>query len=256
MPYPVEASEISEFTPACLRNIPNPPVFKFRTVTHRDKRMFRQTCITEGLVSHSVADIREAILEGFREGYTPESFATGEPRLRAYWEAVDHANKERQDLVFDKAEQDQLEELTRDIVRSTHRVREMVAENATYQDMIGKIAISIFCSGWSGVGLAYERKANMVPLDLIDDLEDKVLALVRANQGVEGVPTDDALIGLPFLELCAEAASAMRVTGDEEKNSSSQSSSDANPAPSEAGKALTTAEKSKASEPSTSEPSA
>lgn len=251
MPYPVEASEADGFTPDSLRNIPTPPKFMFRTATNRDERAFRKYLLEEGLVSHGIPEIREAVKAGFKDGWSPESYDKGVVRLQLYWEALDYAEKNSQPLVFDEAEAKQLEALTREIVQHWRPVRVMVAENETFKEMIAKIAISMYCIGWQGIDLTYRREANVVPLDLVDDLESKMLSIEQANANCEGVEN-----GLSFTELSIHALNAMKLTRDEEKNSSSLLPNDSTQEPLANGKDSTTASTSPASEPSTSEPSA
>lgn len=250
MPYPVEATETDGYTPDSLRNIPTPPKFMFRTATNRDERAFRKYLLEEGLVSHSVHSIRDSLLAGFKDGWSPESYDKGETRLKVYWEALDYAEKEGQPVVFDEAEAKQLEALTREIVQHWRPVRVMVAENETFKEMIAKIAISMYCIGWQGIDLPYRREANVVPLDLVDDLESKMLSIEQANANCEGVEN-----GLSFTELSIHALNAMKLTRDEEKNSSSLLPNDSTQEPSGNGKEATTASKSQAKS-STSEQSA
>lgn len=250
MPYPVEASEVDSFTPSSLRNIPTPPAFKFRTVNHRLKRAFRQTAKVEGLEYHSLNDIRDCILEGFKANYTPESYEQGEPRLKAYWEAVDHALKEREKLQMSEAEIAHANALISAIVESWLPARVMLAQLDTYNEMIGKIAISVFCIGWSDLNVTFKREADVIPLETVDDVEDALAAAEAQNAKADGV-----LKGLAFIELCNHALSCLGLAKEEEKNSSSLSPNDLTQELSADGKEPTTALSSTELEPSTSEPS-
>ncbi|HYC81500.1 MAG TPA: hypothetical protein VEB65_06920 [Solirubrobacterales bacterium] len=213
MTVPAEASEIEDFTPPSLLNLPSPPVFKLRPATGREWRKYQYIMRAEGLTYHSTDDIRAEMLRALEALYSPDDCTAAMARLRSLWALVDQKGQP------DEAEAIAVHDLLGRLTREWSPLARAGADNMRFLEEASSIAVSMFLVGWTGLDLSYRRTDGRVPLDLIDELEDALQRLERqaVEDKVEGVGKP----GTAFDELCSAAHSRLSLTREEEKNSSS-----------------------------------
>lgn len=217
MSVPTSIDEIEDFTPSVLRNIPVPPVFRLRPASGREYRGFEHQLRKRALTFHSAEDIRAETLKALRELWSAEAFEANRARLESYWALVDQGG------VPDPNDVAAVNELNGRLVKAWPRLAEMIAETMLFNDECGRIAVSMFAVGWSGVPVDYSREAGVVPIEKIDAVESALTEMEKKakDDRVEGVLAP----GVAFAQLTAAAYSRLHLTGDEEKNSSSPPSS-------------------------------
>jgi hypothetical protein len=213
MTIPAEASEIEDFTPASLANLPSPPVFKLRPATGREWRKYQYIMRAEGLTYHSKDDIRSEMLRALASLYSEEQAGEATARLRSFWALVDQNGEPA------PAEAAGVDDLVARLTREWPPLARIGADNIRFVEESMSIAVSMFVVGWSGLDLPYRREDGRMPLSLVDELEDKLKSIEQAAlvDKVEGVTRP----GVAFAELCNAAHSRLHLTEDEVKNSSS-----------------------------------
>ena len=248
---PYEASEILRFTPASLAEIDNPPVFRLRAASRRERRRYDRLMIEEGLRRHDKEAMRAELLRGLRELSSDDEFETWEVLLRQHWDARDEYDEA---LSGEEAETPEFtppgpseEEIAR-VMRGIHEnwapLRKMAADNLIFNREAPALLISVVLAGWSRISTPFASREGSIPLDTIDAL-DRDLAQLEKDH--------DLKQGQAFVQLYIEATSRMFLSKEAEKNSSS-------PAPSPTGQPISnsgaesTAGTSKASAISTSTP--
>jgi hypothetical protein len=213
MTVPAEASEIEDFTPPSLLNLPSPPVFKLRPATGREWRKYQYVMRAEGLTYHSKEDIRAEMLRALAALYSPDDCASATARLRSYWALLDQSGTPAE------ADIAAVDDLVARLTREWPPLARAGADNMRFLEESMSIAVSMFVVGWTGLDLSYRRNDGRVPLDLIDELEDALQALERQAKAdkVEGVGRP----GTAWVELCNAAHARLSLTKEEEKKSSS-----------------------------------
>lgn len=177
---PLEASETASFTPASFVNIPGAPSFTLRSPTKRDERHHRRLMREEGVQQHSDDAIRREIYAALEKLWSPADFAANEPRVRAYYEAIDAFALQRKDdpaLVweYDASEEQAVRGVIADAIKSWPALRRMTADNAEAEEMRAPFIAAIVVERWTG--LATERRLDRGYLSvdcaeqLIEDLE-------------------------------------------------------------------------------------
>lgn len=248
MAVPIEADDIESFTPASLTNLPAPPVFKLRPATGREWRTYQYIMRSEGLTYHGTEDIRGEMLRAVDALYTQSEAAAVTARLRAYWALVDQKGEP------EEAEAAAVDDLVARLTRAWPALSRAGADNMRFLEESMSIAVSMFVAGWSCLDLVYRREEGRVPLQLIDDLEEKLkeIEAQAIADKVKGV----AKPGVAFIELCNAAHSRLSLTREEEKNSSSPPSTPAGRSGSKTRQSPRAASSSKASASSGQAPAA
>lgn len=217
---PYEASEIERFTPASLASIENPPSFRLRAASRRERRRYDRLLIEEGLRRHDKEDMREEVIRGLRALTSDDEFEAWELNLRQYWEAVDaweeeHQGKAAEDIpTFEAPGPDEaaIAEVTRGIHENWPRLRKMAADNLMFSREAPALLISIIVSGWSGLDTPFASREGVLPLETVDRIDTDLAALEKANGMDEGKA---------FVELYVAATNRMFLSEQTEKNSSS-----------------------------------
>ena len=93
MTVPAEASEVEDFTPASLANLPAPPVFLLRAASGRDWRRYQYTLRAEGLEYHGSEAFRDEALRALRALWSDGDYEANAARLRAYWTLIDQGGE-------------------------------------------------------------------------------------------------------------------------------------------------------------------
>lgn len=220
---PAEASETLVFTPAELdAKMENPPRFRLRAVDIREKRFFDRLMIEEGIRQHGTDAFRAELLRGLAATATPESAANLEPRLKAFWEALDDHAKEQAELPreertpFEHPDKDKIEQLGQDIADEWPPMRKMTADNADADTMLPLIAVAVTVSGWDNLKALYEKKGGFITIGSANSICDALRKVDEAN----GVSP-----GLSWLQLAAKAMGRIFLPKEQEKNSESPSPS-------------------------------
>ncbi len=229
MSIPLDASEISEFTPAALRNAPAPPIFYFRPATERDSRQFWRLCKVEGLVLHTQEDIRAAIKAELRELWDQESYEREMPRLETLWATLDQ-NAMMPDADQIPLSEDELKahnELMERLGQASRRLRTMAVDNEAFMSDAPKLALGLFLSGWRNVSVAFRREAGAVPLPVLDQLQTAITKLEQ--QAIADKVEGANFAGEAFLELSMHGFGLMNLTAATEGNSEPPSASPATP---------------------------
>jgi hypothetical protein len=213
MAVPASTREIESFTPPSLKNLPVPPDFLLRPADGRELRAFEYRLMAEGLQTHDTDAFRAEMLKALEALYSPDQFAEAKARLVSFWALCDQNGKPEPD------EAAAISDLTGRLIKAWRPLSAMAADNKRFQDECGRIAVSMFCIGWTGIETPYSREQGFVPLGKIDAVELDLAGLekkARENK-VEGVGSD----GTAFMQLATAAYLRLALTWDEEKNSSS-----------------------------------
>jgi hypothetical protein len=177
--------------------------------------------MAEGLQFHGTEAFRDEMLKALRALWSSDDFEPNASRLRNFWALCD------QNAQSDEDEAAAIRELTERLMRAWPPLSKMAADNKRFSDESGRIAVSMFAVGWTGLEVAYSRDAGSVPLVKIDEVEIELTAMeVKAKADkVEGL----AEPGTAFIQLATAAYLRLVLTRDEEKNSSSPPSSKPDP---------------------------
>ncbi|MBU67639.1 MAG: hypothetical protein CL858_19695 [Cupriavidus sp.] len=238
MAYPYEASDIERFTPASLVNLDNPPVFRLRAASRRERRRYDRLLIEEGLRRHDKEVLREELIRGLQALSSPDEVELWEPMLRQHWEAKDEFEKDRRD-VADGAEvafvapgpsEEEIQIVTRGIHENWAPLRKLAADNLIFNREAPALLISVVLSGWSGISTPFASREGTIPLDTMDKLDSDMSALEKENSLSPGTA---------FVELYIAATNRMFLSADAEKNSSSPAPSPTDQQPSINGPAST-----------------
>lgn len=222
---PYEASEIERFTPASLAHLENPPVFRLRAVSRRERRRYDRLMIEEGLRRHGQDAMRDEMIRGLRALSSDDEFERWEAALREHWEALADFANEHKDLPADEIpefvppgpSEDEVSTVTRGIHENWGPLRKMAADNVIFNREAPALLISVVLSGWSGIVTPFVSREGAIPLDTIDVLDQDIAKLEQAN----GLSP-----GAAFVELYVAATNRMFLSSDAEKNSSSPAPSD------------------------------
>lgn len=225
--YPVEASEIQRYTPESLANLPSPPVFLIKPATRREKRLHQRLILESGLSRHTDASIREEMIRGLAELWSPDQFAEYEPRIRDYWNALDQwlarvaklPPEERIKEVFEHPDQVAVDEVISRIYKIWQPLLVMVADNIEFREQAPMLTLSCMLTGWEHVGTPFVLTGNFVPLDTIEDIADWLGKLEADHQDIEGVQAS----GTAFAQLTLETGKALMLSEEERKNFDSPS---------------------------------
>jgi hypothetical protein len=197
------------FTPPTLAKLPVPPVFKLRAADDRGRewRKYQFLLRVEGLRFHNTVALRVEVLRGVEALYDPDTARDVAKRLNAFWELTDKGE------AADPNEAAAIDELAERLTGAWRPLSQAGADNTRFQDEALRVALSMFLVGWQNVDLPYRREEGRVPLDLLDQLEDKIEALEKQADadGVEGV-----VPGLAFGELCTAAYRRLRLEEEQE----------------------------------------
>ncbi|MGQ2942928.1 MAG: hypothetical protein ACT6Q7_02885 [Blastomonas fulva] len=220
---PAEASETLVFTPADLEvKMEKPPRFRLRAVSTREKRHFDRLLTVENVRQHGTEDFRAEMLRGLAATATPDSAAELEPRVKAFWEALDEHNKEQAELPqdertdFDHPDRERIEDLGQQIARAWQPLREMTADNQDANTMLPLVSIAVVVSGWDHLDAMFAKDSGFLTIDSAES----VCAALRKLDEANGVSP-----GLSWLQLCAKAMGRIFLSKEQEKNSASPSPS-------------------------------
>lgn len=227
--FPYEAADTTSFVPPSLRDIPSPPSFTIRPATRRDRKAHRNLCLVAGLKIHSKVEVREETIKALQALWSSETFAAEEPRLRAYWDALDqHEREDRKDgepADFSHPDKEAISELIRRTGEAWEPLRQMAVDNLQHREDNPKHLLRLLLAGWANVpAVQFRREAGALSIDTIDDLEEALEQIEAEHAGHGCVP------GTAFLELSWEVVKLAYLSEDEAKNfeSPSMSSSDQN----------------------------
>ncbi|WP_334656731.1 hypothetical protein [Sphingomonas panaciterrae] len=218
---PITSTELSVFIPASFANLEPKPVFRLRPATPRSKRRYSQALIEEGLRFHPEPVVEAEVLRAMRELWVgdPDQLAANEARLTTFNETLRQARKD-ETIVIDQREAEAIMLAVDRLTDAWPMLRRMNSDNARFNQDAPKVALGQFLAGWSNVNLSFRLEDGVVPLDLLDRLEDEIqrIELAAIADGVEGVN------GAGFAELTLRALNLLGLAQDAEKNSPAPSS--------------------------------
>lgn len=224
---PAEASETLVFTPPQLEaKMENPPRFRLRAVEIREKRFFDRLMIEEGVRQHSTDTFREEILRGLAATATPDSAAELEPRLKAFWEALDDHDKEQSALPveerkpFEHPDKDAVEAFGEKMAAAWPPLRQITADNADANAMVPLISVAVAVTGWDNLDALFQKDRGFITVKSANSIMEALRKLDEAH----GVSP-----GLSWVQLAGKAVSRIFLPKEQEKNSESPSQSSSPP---------------------------
>jgi hypothetical protein len=241
---PLEASEELVFTPASFEKLGDAaPTFTLRAATTRDKRYHRRLQIEAGLAYHSNETLRAELLAGLSELWSPEAVEQHVPVIKAYWEAADDFALQAKDdpsltFEYDPEIVAAIADLSKQVVRSWPRYREMIADNVEFDDLMTVLMVAAYVKGWTGIEPAPRLAGGYVTFASAEELRDAVQAFEKKH----GIPEGGA-----WMELFIACSRRLNLDQEEAKNSESPSPSETTPPASSETKASEPAGKSPAS---------
>jgi hypothetical protein len=251
---PLEAGDIERFTPPTLANIENPPVFRLRVGTRRDRELLSRRFIEEGQSSHSLDDIRAEMMRGMKEGWSEDDYNHWQPMITDYWAAEedwvkeneDVAEADRQPFIFDGLTRDDLQTLSKEITAFWKPLRAMAADNYAAGETGPVILASIIIDGWQNFPVPFQREGGKISVDTSWMIKDALDDMESALGGGE-------VLGMAFQALALACSKRLYLPKEDEKNSSPPSTSEQTQDGLETGKGSTNGS-SKVSPPSTPTP--
>lgn len=225
---PVEGKQLLAFTPDCLKQIEDAPVFMLRANTEREKMFHRRLIIESGMEFHDKDALREEVLNGLKAIWDEESFAEHSPVIKAFWEAQDEFELQRKDnpeleWSYDAEIEAAYDDMLRKITKNWPRLREMHADNDHYGRMSFPILAAVTIKTFTGLDVRKRIDRGYLTLDTIAAIREALDKFEQAN---------DLPPGLAWMELCTACARRQKLMEEEEGNSASQSQSPTAPQPS------------------------
>ena len=255
MSIPVTAST-EAFTPACMAEIEGAPSFTFRHATVLDKHRYPNLVIEAGLRHHSKEAVRDAIVAQLRAEYDSEGLEQNITKLTAYWAAVDEHQSAMQahdaivaqildahegdeapelppapELDFPEDDRAALDAMVDQICEESAPVRKMLAQNHWHSVMMPRLLLRMFLASTT-LPVKLKKAGTVLTEESVEAVYDALGEFAAAH----GVSAEVAVA-----EIEVQAFMSFRLTGDEEKNSSSPRSGSSAP-------------KSSASKPSSGRP--
>ena len=244
MSIPLTAST-EAFTPKCMAEIDEAPSFTFRHATVLDMHRYHNLVLEEGLRYHSKQDIRDAIVHELRTEFTSEGMEHNITRLEAYWLAIDEFEAARLEhlkqiiaireglgegekapelppapvLNFPEEDADALDDLVSDVRQQSARIRKMDSQNHWHGVMMPRLFLRMYLTATT-LPVKMKKADGLLTSESVENVLEALAAFARDH----GIPEDDALG-----ELQAKAILSYRLSGDEEKNSSSPLSDTTSP---------------------------
>jgi hypothetical protein len=225
---PHESSEVRLFTPASLANLPSPPTFLFKPATRRERRLHGRMIMEAGLQHHSQPAVRDEIIRALHAGWSPDLVAGQEPRLLAYWAALDeHISAQakvpfEERIAFTHPDDEPVALLNEQVVNAWSPLRRMAADNSAFSNESPILMACCIIIGWEHVDVSFALEAGAVPIERMEDVGEWLKSIEKKHFGkIEGI----GVPGMAFTELCLEAANSLYLTEEERKNSASLSPS-------------------------------
>lgn len=215
---PVESSEVQEFTPDSLKNIPDAPVFRLRAATERHLRHFRNLRDDEGLEHFTDDDFNDERRLAISRLWTEEDGLPLRQRLDTIIEMA------KQDVTITDADLEWFDSFNEKLFEEWPRLRVMLRKNKENAEYGARFVTSTFVMGWRNLDVPFRLDAGYLPPDDIPKLARALEKIERKaiDEKVEGVGLargDDVVPGLAYFELYAKCSSLLRLDEDEEKNS-------------------------------------
>ena len=232
MSIPLTAST-ETFTPECMAEIEGAPSFTFRHATVMDKHEFHSIAIAEGLMQHTDADLREAIVGELRRMFESDGLEQNITQLEAYWQANDELrsaqDQHRQQVmeILEAAEEGSdpelppppvldfpadrvadLEAMVAEVRRHSPKVNGMLADNHRFQTFYPRILLRMFLTSTT-LPVTLQRRGKLITAESCEEMLE-ALAEVASDKA-------DAATS----QLLVKALLAFALRKDEEKNSSS-----------------------------------
>lgn len=179
---PLEASETANFTPPSLKDIAGAPSFVLRSPTKRDERHHRRLMREEGLVTHGDEAMRAEIFVALEHLWSPEDFADHEPRVRAYYAALDEFALQKRDddtieWQYDAVEEEAVRTVVNEATRTWAKLRRMVADNLEANDLRAPIIAAIVIDSWTGLDVKRKLDRGYVSVETAQNLIEALEAL-------------------------------------------------------------------------------
>lgn len=225
---PLEASETLAFTPASLAGIEDPPVFRLRAVSGRDRRFMRRIVTERGASLHSTEAIREEVVRGLERLWTPEQFAAFVPRLRDCWAAGDEFALQARDikagfdeqrmtiapgddapaaarmaeidaeeakaLTFEHPDKGACDALVREVQKNHLPLGKMLADNVDYRELSAAAAFAVAIKGWDSLDVARELDRGYLTLECVEAIAEALADLEADNSLPEGQARGELLV--------------------------------------------------------------
>jgi hypothetical protein len=222
---PQSSTELHDYSPPNLANLPSPPKFTFRPATPRDMRALQRELRLEGLQIHSAEDLRNAMRAELRNLWSAEVRDAEMLKLNNFWATLDqNSNLPEDDQVkIEPGAWEAFEELSTRIYQASRVLRSMQTDNAEFTLYAPKVALGLFLAGWKGIDAPFRREAGVVSIETLTALEAKLLEMEDAaiKDMVEGIVAP----GEAFNSLAIHAQTMLGLTGAEEGKSASPSPS-------------------------------
>lgn len=230
---PIEAGEVRRFTPPSLANLPSPPTFLLKPAGRREKRAHGRLIVEAGLRRHSQEAMRDEMIRALSSQWSPELVAEHEPRLRAYWDALDCWIKQVREQAegakkddgaetprFEHPDKKAIDKLNDQIVDAWPPLRKMAADNIAFDEESPLLMACCLVLGWENVSVPFALEAGNVPVERMEEMSEWLGDLEQEKAGqVEGIGAR----GTAFAELCLETGKALYLDKAQEKNSGSPS---------------------------------
>lgn len=243
---PLEAGDTLAFTPPCLADLPDPPVFTLRAFNSRDQRQYRRMVREAGISRHSDEEIRDCTRRELKRLWSEEYYARHIEMLEEFWTKTDDWAAQRKHdpelkFEFDQAKLAEIDEVSDQLFRASPELRRMFADNAEANEMSPKLAVAVIVKDFANLDAKKGIEAGYLNEAGVDAIS---AALSEAEKEAE------APKGAAFVQLIGACVDRMKLSADTAKNSASPSPSGSDQKSSENGKAAASG-KSRKSAPST-----
>ncbi len=231
--YPLEAGEAEPFVPASLAHLPNAPIFYLRWGTPREKEQQRRIMDEEGAILWGEEPMRDELLRGMKELFSPEDFSIWEPKAKEFWDAVDLYAKENKDVPHEDREefafedQELIIETLEQLSRDWRPYRVMQADNNQYQRLLAPAIASVIIERFEGLDAPMCKRGRYLTFDSVRAAFDKLDTFGRQHAPGASVR--------PSQEVQTQCLMRLYLDKDVEKNFASPVPSDATPDTSKTG---------------------
>jgi hypothetical protein len=233
---PYEASDTLAFTPECLKDLPDAPVFTLRAITSREKRHQRRMALKH-MVTHSEPQVRQIIREELAAVWGAEHCAKFLPHLEEYWSALDEwrlqvaDDPEIGDFTYDPQMRAAINKLLDEMRLNSDRYADALADNADAGEIAPLLMVAVTVESVTGLDTTAQPEKGYFTYAGIEAVQNALAKVAKAAGATESAAFMELLLAcgqrwrLPEEEL-GNSASPLPSEPDPESSSDATASSD------------------------------
>lgn len=213
---PVESTEIMEFTPKSLINVPDAPIFRLRAPDERHMRRYNALIVDNNLEGFSAKAFNDVKMEAIKHLWTPEDAQPILDRFRTFLSMVE------QNIEIDQAERDWVVALDEQLFEhyvdknGVKILAQMRRKTNDYWEYTPRYCVGTIVCGWKNLPVPFRLDSGYLKTEDVRQIDRELRKIERAGleDKVDGVIGE----GVAFIELWTACLSRTRLDEDEEKN--------------------------------------